>query len=98
MDNTTILYNAIQRVYRNSIIELVRSTFESSNAKGIEDIRRLFAKKQLSGKTQWEEMKSTAEERRCGGTGEISTPVRDEYELIGVEHFYNIFEAHFELL
>jgi hypothetical protein len=99
MDNTTILYNSIQRIYRSAMVDLIRSTLEAPRSGGIEAVRKLFAKKnQESGRTQWEEIKSAAEQRRSGGTGELSTPIRDEYELIGVEHFYNIFQAHFDLL
>ena len=98
MDNTTILYSSIQRIYRSAMVDLIRSTLEAPKSGGIEAVQKLFAKKQESGRTQWEEIRSAAEQRRSGGTGELSTPVRDEYELIGVEHFYNIFQAHFDLL
>jgi tetratricopeptide (TPR) repeat protein len=99
MDNTTILYSSIQRIYRSAMVSLIRGTLENSNLGGIEEIQRLFAKKdEASGQTQWQRIRSAAEERRSGGTGEISTPIRDEYELIGVEHLYNIFQVHFDLL
>ena len=99
MDNTTILYKSIQRIYRSAMVGLIRSTLEAPKAGGIETIQKLFAKKnQESGRTQWEEIKSAAEQRRSGGTGELSTFIRDEYELIGVEHFYNIFQTQFDLL
>lgn len=99
MDNTTILYNSIQRTYRSAMVDLIRITLEAPYAGGIGAVQKLFAKKnQESGRTQWEEIKSAAEQRRSGGTGELSTPIKDEYELIGVEHFYNIFETHFEIL
>ena len=81
------------------MVDLIRSTLEAPKSGGIEAVKKLFAKKnQESGRTQWEEIKSAAEQRRSGGTGELSTSIRDEYELIGVEHFYNIFQAHFDLL
>ena len=99
IDNTTILYNSIQRIYRSAIVDLIRSILGTPKSGGIEAVKKLFAKKnQESGRTQWEEIRSSAEQRRSGGTGELSTPIRDEYELIGVEHFYNIFQAHFDLL
>jgi len=98
MDNTTIIYNSIQRIYRAALVHLIRSTFETSNERGIKKIQELFGKKDFSGKTYWETIKSAAEERRSGGTGELSTPIKDEYEIIGVEHFSNIFEKYFDLL
>ena len=99
MDNTTTLYGAIQRIYRSSVVGLIRGTFESPGCGGIEQVRALFAKfDPNSGRTYWEDIRVAAEERRCGGTGELSTPIKDEYELIGVEHFYSLFEKHFDLL
>ena len=99
MDNTTILYSAIQRIYRGSVVGLIRDTFESQGGGGIEQVRALFAKTNpSSGRTYWEDIRVAAEERRSGGTGELSTPIKDEYELIGVEHFYSVFEKHFDIL
>ena len=99
MDNTTILYNSIQRIYRSAMVDLIRRTLETPKSEGIGAVQKLFAQKNNeSGRTQWEEIRSAAEQRRSGGTGELSTPIRDEYELIGVEHFYNIFQKHFDLL
>lgn len=99
MDNTTILYNSIQRIYRSAIINLIRHTFEGADLGGVAAIKTLFSKRSGdSGETQWDLVKSAAEERRSGGTGELSTPIKDEYEIIGVEHFYNIFEKYFDSL
>jgi len=100
MDNTSILYNAIQRTYRNAVVELIRSRVSAKyGAAGIEQIRKLFAKTNPeTGKTYWETVEAAARERRSGGTGELSTPIRDEYELLGVEHFFNVFESHFDIL
>lgn len=99
MDNTTILYSAIQRVYRGAVVNFIRETFEAQDAGGIELIRALNAKvNPNTGRTQWEEIRAAAQERRSGGTGELSMEITDEYELIGVEHFYGIFEKHFDKL
>jgi len=99
MDNTTILYNAIQRVYRGAIVGFIRETFDAPSFGGIELIRKVNAKvNPTTGRTYWEDVKAAAEERRSGGTGELSTVIRDEYELIGVEHLYGIFEKYFDTL
>ncbi|MEW4564381.1 tetratricopeptide repeat protein [Bremerella sp. JC770] len=100
MDNTTILYNAIQRTYRNAIVGLIRERLEESfGESGIEEVKRLFAKRNAeTGETQWEGVRKAAQERRSGGTGELSTTIRDEYELLGVEYFFNVFEVHFDVL
>src|SRR5260370_4194248 len=94
MDNTTILFNAIQRTYRNAIVGLIREKLtQVHGTAGINQVRRLFAKKNPeTKKTQWETIRDAANERRSAGTGELSTTIRDEFELIGVERFSYIFE------
>lgn len=100
MDNTTILYNAVQRTYRNALVNLVRERFSDKyGTKSIQQIEVLFAKKDpKTGKTYWDTIKNAAHERRSGGTGELSTPIRDDFEVLGVEHFFNVFEIHFDIL
>ncbi|MCC7087251.1 MAG: hypothetical protein IT427_19790 [Pirellulales bacterium] len=100
MDNTTILFSAIQRTYRNAVVELIRKTFTNEfGEKGIEEVRKPFLKRdEETKKTYWEAIKEAATERRSGGTEELSTPIRDEYELLGVEHFFSVFEPSFDLL
>lgn len=97
MDNSTLIYNAVQRVYRNAIVALIRERLtgrlgDSAPA----SLRELFGKKNKeTGRTYWESIKEAAEERRSGGTGELSTPILDEFDLLGVEHFYTVFEKFF---
>lgn len=99
MDNTTLLYSAIQRVYRNAIVDHIREAFDAPGLGGIELVRGIYAKVNTgSGRTYWEDIKAAAEERRSGGTGELSTAIRDEYDLIGVEHLYGIFDKYFDIL
>jgi tetratricopeptide (TPR) repeat protein len=100
VDNTGILYNAVQRTYRNAVVELIRTRFTSCFGNdGIREVRSLFAQKDPETKqTYWEKIKQAAQERRSGGTEELSTPIRDEYELLGVEHFFTVFEKHFPIL
>ena len=100
MDNTTILFNAIQRTYRNAIVAHIRSHLtDRLGSAGIEAVKKCFGKRnEQTGKTHWESISDAAKERRSGGTGELSTPIRDEYDLLGVEFFYNVFEAHFDVL
>lgn len=100
MDNTTILFNAVQRTYRNALVNLIRERLSDKyGPSGIQEVKKPFAKKNReTGKTYWETIKDAAHERRSGGTGELSTPVRDEFEVLGVEHFFSVFDAHFEVL
>ena len=98
MDNTTILFNAIQRTYRNAVVGLIREKLTGRFGAGaIDQIKDQFTKKNPeTGKTYWETIKEAALERRSGGTGELATGIRDEFELLGVEHFFNVFEQHFD--
>ena len=100
MDNTTILFNAVQRTYRNALVNLIRERLSAQyGTSGMREVKKPFAKKNPeTGKTYWETIKDAAHERRSGGTGELSTPVRDEFEVLGVEHFFNVFDAHFDVL
>jgi len=100
MDNTTILFTAIQRFYRNAIVTLIREQLTAQYAEAaLTEVQRLFGKKDPeTGNTYWEGIRAAANERRSGGTGELSTPIKDEFELLGVEHFYNVFETHFDTL
>lgn len=100
MDNSTILYNAIQRAYRNAVVDHVRKKMTAKfGVAGTEEVKKLFGKKNPElGKTYWESIHEAAHERRSGGTGELSTPIRDDFEILGVEHFFTVFEAHFDVL
>jgi hypothetical protein len=100
MDNTTILYNAIQRIYRNAIVEHIRkSLLNAFNNQSPKYLADLFSKKdQETGRTYWESVKLAANERRSGGTGELSTLIEDDFDLLGVEHFSTVFEKFFDCL
>ncbi len=95
-----MLYRAIQRIYRNAMVDHVRSQLTKEfGAVAIEKLREMFAKKDPEiNRTYWDGIKHAAEERRSGGTGELSTIIQDEFELLGVEHLYNVFDAQFDVL
>jgi hypothetical protein len=100
MDNSTICYNAIQRHYRNALVGFIREKLtQQYGLSASEEVKQLFAKKDpQSGVTLWERIKTVASERRSGGTGEVSVPIADDFDLLGVEYFYNIFEKFFDVL
>jgi len=82
------------------MVDHIRSKLTKEfGAAGIEKLREMFAKKDPeTNRTYWEGVKHAAEERRTRGTGELSTIIQDEFELLGVEHFYNVFDAQFDFL
>ena len=103
MDNTTVLFNAIQRVYRNAVVGLIRDRMTNAFGKhAVAEIESLFQKEiaLADGRIvrRWQAVKEAAQERRSGGTGELSTPIRDDFELLGVEYFFNVFEKYFDVL
>jgi hypothetical protein len=90
LSNLTLCYEAIQRTYRNGIVRYVRTKMVSvyhgeSGAK----LRKPFEK-------EWDKIKSSAAERRK--TGELATDVADDFDLLGVNHFFNLFDAYSDVL
>jgi hypothetical protein len=43
-----------------------------------------------------DDIRASAEERRK--TGELSAPIADEFDLLGVNHFFNLFDAHYDVI
>lgn len=85
----------VLRVFRNAIVDHVRSRLRAafgSNAEG--QLATLYGKKEPgSSVTQWERMKINAERARA--TPEVSTVVSDDFELLGVSDFFNVFERFY---
>jgi tetratricopeptide (TPR) repeat protein len=86
LDNLTICYQAIQRVYRNAVVEHVR---QSCGADAVPQVQSIF-------KDKWEEMLESATQARA--SGEFNSELEDDLDIIGVEHFSNIFENLFDRL
>jgi len=53
-------------------------------------IRKLFKEQ------EWSNIVENADIRRS--TGEISSPIRDSFDYLGVNHFYNVFETYYDVL
>lgn len=87
----TLCYEAIQRLYRNAVVNLIRNRMSSAFPTDSEDrIRKLFKEKEWCNIVQNAEI--------CRSTGEISSPIKDTFDYLGVNHFYNIFEKYYEVL
>lgn len=90
IDNVTVCYQAIQRVYRNAVVERVRQRFSDLfAAQAVEKAKAPFKK-------EWDEIQEAARQSRA--SGELSTPIRDDFDVLGVNHFYNLFELYFDEL
>jgi len=87
LSNLSICYEAIQRVYRNAVINHIREKLKEVFPQDFEEkIRATFKK-------EWEQISSSATERRT--TGEISNQLVDDCDILGVNHFYNLFDAYY---
>lgn len=86
--NLAICYDGIQRTYRNALVRHVRSRLKVSYpANWSEKLRKPFEK-------EWDKLIASAAERRR--TGEIACEIVDDFDLLGVNHFFNLFDAYYD--
>ena len=90
LSNYGICYEAIQRVYRNAVLNAVRIRLQAAYPDDWE------ARAKVPFKKQWAELEASAHERRT--TGELGTSLRDTLDYLGVNHFYNLFEKYFDII
>ena len=88
--NNAICYQGIQRIFRNAIVGFLRErlprVFPSDH---VQQMKRLFG-------DSWEKAAANASQSRdIGGT---TTPIRDDYDLLGVNHFHDVFDRFFDKL
>ena len=90
LDRHTRWYQGIQRIYRNAVVEHLRATLRDKYPQDWESVlQRPFVK-------EWPTIVENADLPRK--IGAISSPLRDAADYLGVNHFYNLFDVHFELL
>jgi NB-ARC domain len=90
VSNLTICYDGIQRTYRNAVVRHIRSCLMGSHPNTWRDeLRKPFEK-------EWDKLTASATERRK--TGEIACEILDEFDLLSVNHFFNIFDACYDNL
>src|SRR5437016_736297 len=88
LSNLTICYDGIQRTYRNALVRHIRSSLKKSYpADWLEKLRKPFEK-------EWGKLTESAAERRK--TGEIACDITDEFDLLSVNHFFNLFDAYYD--
>ena len=89
-DRHTRWYQGIQRIYRNAVVKHLRTTLRDKYPQDWESIlQKPFAK-------EWSTIVENADlPRRVGA---INSALQDAADYLGVNHFYNLFDAHFELL
>ncbi len=86
----TLCFEGIGRVYRNSVVQHIRETFKKTFPDDwLTELKSPFQK-------EWASVKNDAEIRRQ--TGELGSQLVDEFDLLGVNHFYNLFDKYFSEL
>ena len=89
-DRHTRWYQGIQRIYRNAVVNHLRNGLRRKYPKDWESVlQKPFAK-------EWPAIVEKADLARQ--IGAISSTLRDAADYLGVNHFSNLFEIHFELL
>ena len=89
-DRHTRWYQGIQRIYRNAVVRHLRTTLRDEHPEDWESVLQgPFAK-------EWPTIVENAHLSRTIGV--ISSTLRDAADYLGVNHFYNLFDTHFELL
>ena len=88
VSTNTICFEGISRIYRNTVVSHIRSTLRDRYPNDWE------AKIAIPFLKEWEAIRSAAETRR--NTGELHGILKDDADLLGVNHFFNLFELYFE--
>lgn len=88
--NLSLCYQGIQRVYRNAVVRYMRDRLLAQFPRDFKErLRKPFEK-------EWDKIVETASERRR--SGELACEVVDEFDLLGVNHFFNLFDAYADAL
>lgn len=86
--NNAICYQGIQRVFRNAVVGFLRARLPRAFPNDhLQQIKRLF------GESWTKAAANAAQSRESGGT---ATSIRDDYDLLGVNHFFEIFDRFFD--
>src|SRR5262245_40951198 len=90
LSNLAICYEGIQRTYRNAIVRYLRTKLvDVYHSEAQARLRKPFQK-------EWDKLTASSQERRR--TGELSTEIVDDFDLLGVNHFFNLFDAYHDVL
>lgn len=89
--NNVICYDGIQRIYRNAVVRFLRSSFTASfGNEAIDKVRTPFPAE------EWTTIQRHASASRI--SGQLDAKLVDDFDLLGVNHFFNVFDKYFDLL
>lgn len=91
MKTNVVCYEGIQRIFRNAIVRYLRE--ELTNAYPDDFGSRLSSS---FPSDQWETIKKHATVHR--DTGALSNPIRDDFDVLSVNHFFGLFDRYYETL
>ena len=91
ISNCAVCYEATQRIYRNAVVGHIRAV-----------LKEKFPdrwKKELIHTVGFDEWTKNAENVKARlSSGELRVRSTDEFDLLDIAHFYNLFDKFFELL
>ena len=91
MRNNTYCYEGIQRVYRNALVGYLRARMTEEFGDVASDrLREPFKA------TEWTDIRCSAQIPRR--SGRVDAPIEDDFDLLSVNHFFNIFDKHWTAL
>ena len=86
---STSCFEGINRFYRNAVVNQIRLRFkEVFPQTWLDELKSPFKQE------EWERIQTNAELPRS--TGELNSELRDEFDILSVNHFYNIFDRYFD--
>ena len=86
---STSCFEGINRVYRNAVVNQIRLRFKEVFPKTwLDELKSPFKQE------EWERIQTHAELPRS--TGELNSGLKDEFDILSVNHFYNIFDKYFD--
>ena len=89
--NNSFCYEGIQRIYRNAVVGYLRARMtEEFGDLALDKLKDPFKA------TEWADIRSSAELPRR--SGHIDVPIHDDFDLLSVNHFFNIFDKHWTAL
>ena len=88
LSNNAICFEGICRIYRNAVVSHIR---DRMNNRYPDDWQERIA---LPFGKEWKDLRQNAKLRRL--TGEISSQLSDDADLLGVNHFRNLFDKYFD--
>lgn len=91
MDLTTdtVVYQGIQRHYRNAVVAFMRSRLNAAFGDTWES-----AINQTFKAEEWTQIEANARSARTSGV--IGTPINDVADMLSVNHFFNLFERYYK--